>query len=90
MELEHPLRNAKVIIYQKINESEGPEFIGKYEPFKTYPIFFHGKTVDDVEKMAKEFTDKAVAEFETNYWKNKETYNKRVAGMKKAREAKKT
>ena len=76
----HPMRDLKVIVYQKVVGDTGPLFIAKYEPFHVHPIFFEGSTEEEVRKMAKDFADDAVA-------KHEKTYIARKANMEKARAA---
>ena len=79
----HPMRDLEVIVYQKITDGTGPLFIGKYEPFHVYPIFFQGSSEEEVFQKAKDFADEAVA-------KHEETYISRKINMEKARAARKS
>lgn len=78
----HPMRDIKVVVYQRIDGDSGPAFIAKYEPFHVHPIFFHGATAEDARKSAKDFADEAVEKHEA-------TYQIRRANAEKAREARK-
>ena len=52
-ERQHPLRSARLVIYQRIEGNSGPAFFGKIEPFSVHPIYFHGSTVGAVEDQAR-------------------------------------
>ena len=80
---DHPLRNANILCYALTGCVGGPAWLGKIEPFSKYPIFFYGDTREAMLLQAKEFIDKAILEFEADYWKNKEQYEKRLAHIKK-------
>jgi len=62
----HPMRDIPITIFQRI-EGDGPAFISKFEPFKQYPIFFTGTTVDEVRKSAKDFAEDAVVKNEQKF-----------------------
>jgi hypothetical protein len=76
----HPMRDLEVIVYQRVEGGSGPLFIGKYEPFHVYPVFFQGDTLDEVKQKAKKFADDAVEKHEA-------TYQVRKTNAEKARAA---
>lgn len=78
----HPMRDIKVVVYQKVSGASGPSFIAKYEPFHVHPIFFHGDTEEEARAKAKTFADDAVEKHEA-------TYQIRRANAEKARAARK-
>lgn len=87
----HPLRTAKRFIYKLVTvgvtDTETPPFIGKYEPFDLWPIFFKGDTYEEVETRMDQWAEEQCAIYEKDYWKQREKYAIAVARMAKARAA---
>lgn len=44
MEYRHPLRDAKIAVYQSVGDNNSPNFLAFIEPMSTYPIRFSGST----------------------------------------------
>lgn len=78
---QHPMRDLKVIVYQRVVGDSGPQFIGKYVPFHVHPIFFQGDSVEEVSQKAKDFADDAVAKYE-------ESYQRRIAHIERVNASK--
>lgn len=75
----HPIRDAEIRIFGQI---DGPDFIGRFWPYDTYPILFIGKSADDVRGKMDAFVVETVA-------KNEAAFISRAAAIQKAREARK-
>ena len=75
----HPIRNAEIRVFGQI---DGPDFIGRFWPYDTYPILFIGKSADEVRSKMDAFVEETVA-------KNEAAFITRQAAIEKARAARK-
>lgn len=80
--MKHPMRDIPIAVYALI-EGDGPEYIAKFMPFSTYPIFFKAASADEARKAARAFADDAAD-------RNEAAFIARQEALQKARKARKT
>lgn len=80
---EHPMRAAKVLVYEQISGECGPQYTALLHGGKMVPMIFSGATYQEAHDAAQQFRDDAVA-------KNEEAFLNRQAGIARAKAAKAT
>lgn len=61
----HPIRKAELHIFKRVNKGDkGSEFIARYHPYDTWPVFFKGQTQDEAESKAEEFKQECIDKHE--------------------------
>lgn len=86
-EYKHPMRDLAVIIYARVEGETGPEFIAKFEPFASHPIFFTGKTANEVRAVVDVFTAETIAKYEASFIARMEGREKAAASRARKMEA---
>jgi len=81
---QHPLRSARLAIYQRIEGNSGPVFFAKIEPFSAHPIYFHGQTVGAVEDQARAWCAEQADKHEDQWRKAQERKGKAKAAKETA------
>lgn len=76
---QHPIRAAEIRIFKRV---DGPEHVGRFSPYDTYPVLFTGTSEADVRGKMEAFANE-VAE------KNETAFLNRKAAIEKARAARK-
>jgi hypothetical protein len=79
---EHPIRKAQLHTFSRVdgNTGTGVEFIARFHPYATWPVFFHGESEDAVIDKAEKFRTETIAQHE-------QAYQNRMAGRDKAKAA---
>lgn len=82
---QHPMRQAEVHTFERVrshpDERGGIEWLAMLHPYASYPMFFRGKTQEDVKQQATKFRDDAVE-------RNEAAHIQRMKAIEKAQEVK--
>ena len=61
----HPIRNAALHVFARLDATEGgTQFIARFHPYDTYPVFFNGSTADEAIARAEEMRAEAIERHE--------------------------
>ena len=77
----HPMRDAEILVYEKVEGGAGSAFIALLNRGKDCPVFFRHSTKRGAIKAADDFRNEAVAKHEA-------AYQRRKLASEKARAAK--
>lgn len=64
---QHPLRNAKIAVYEAVGENNSPKFLAFIEPMSTYPVRFSGSTQKSALAAALAFCAENADKYEAAY-----------------------
>lgn len=83
----HPIRDAEIHTFQRQNSNgKGREWIAQFYPYKIYPVFFSGKTEQEVIDTAEGMRTEAIKKHEAQVIARQEAKAK-AAATRKAKEA---
>ena len=60
----HPFRDAEVRVFKRI---DADEFIARFKPYDTYPVFWTGTTEAEARERAETFRADAIAKHEADF-----------------------
>lgn len=81
----HPIRKAKKHIFQRIlDDGIGADFLGRFYPYDTYPMFFRGTSAADVAAKMEQFRDDAISKHEAEVIRRQEQAKKMRARKENA------
>ena len=63
----HPLRSAKIAVYQRIKGNVGAPFTAHIEPRAKHPIYFTGATAEEAEANARIWCNARADENEASF-----------------------
>lgn len=69
MDIHHPIRDAKIIIYEKYlgKTDEDKTYVGWFLPASTYPVIAHGQLPSEVKKKLELIRSEAIEKYEKSY-----------------------
>lgn len=79
----HPFRDAELRVFKRI---DADEFIARFAPYDTYPVFWAGSTEAEARDRAEAFRADAIAKHESNFITRAEALEK-ARLTRKARKA---
>lgn len=63
----HPIRNAELHIFERVNKSDnGSDFVARFHPYDTWPVFFKGQTREEAERKAAQFKQECLDKHEVD------------------------
>jgi hypothetical protein len=76
----HPFRDAPLHVFERVDTLDGgANYLARFYPYDTYPVFFSGKNEDAARAQAEAFRADAIA-------KNEASFITRQAALEKARQ----
>tara|TARA_R110000851_G_scaffold214111_1_gene366722 strand:+ start:547 stop:807 length:261 start_codon:yes stop_codon:yes gene_type:complete len=82
----HPIRNAVIHTFKrKDSDGKGREWIAQFFPYKIYPVFFSGKTEEDVIDSAEAVRAEAIQKHEADCIRRQDAKEK-AAQKRKSKE----
>lgn len=68
MRYQHPFRAAELHTFKRRDhKTGGVQWIARFHPYDTYPMFWHGETEEAAVGAAEAFRAEAIAKNEANY-----------------------
>lgn len=84
----HPIRNADIHTFERNNDDgNGRKWIAQFYPYKIYPVFFSGKTEQEVVSTAEKMRTEAIEKYEAQ-WIARQQAKEKAAKTRKAKEGK--
>ena len=60
----HPFRDAELCVFKRI---DADEFVARFKPYDTYPVFWTGATEAEARERAEAFRADAIAKHEADF-----------------------
>lgn len=69
----HPIRDAKVHVFQRVDSNEGGvQFIARLSPYKTYPVISQGGTQEEAVNSLESLRTEAIEKHEADVIRRQE------------------
>lgn len=77
MSFEHPFRTAPLHLFQRMDDQGGGvQWIGRFAPYTTWPVFVQGQSEADVIEKAEAFRAEELAKYEAAWIGRREALEK--------------
>ena len=88
-EFKHPMRDAPLHVFKRVqSDGKGYDWIAKFYPYNTYPIYHHGDTEQEAVDSAEAMREEAIVKYEKDYITRKEALKKAAETRKRKKATK--